>query len=65
MGTQIFEGFLRFANVYQYLFLLILSHPFKKLLQDDKARYLKIGQIDEEVRLFYEEKSAVTAYKDK
>ena len=52
--TGIMTAVPTFINIF---FLLILSHQFKKLLLDYKARYLKIGHVDEEVRLFYEEKT--------
>lgn len=50
--TGIMTAVPTFINIF---FLLVLSHQFKKLVQDYKARYLNIGQIDEDVRLFYEE----------
>ncbi|HEY9576274.1 MAG TPA: amino acid carrier protein [Pseudobacillus sp.] len=34
--------------------LLVLSHQFKKLLLDYKARYMKAGEIDEEIPLFHD-----------
>ncbi|OCA88934.1 alanine/glycine:cation symporter family protein [Pseudobacillus wudalianchiensis] len=34
--------------------LLVLSHQFKKLLLDYKARYMKTGEVDEETPLFHD-----------
>nr|WP_274388507.1 amino acid carrier protein [Brevibacillus agri] len=58
--TGIMTAVPTFINIF---FLLVLSHQFKKLLQDYKARYLNIGQIDEDVRLFYEDKGMASATK--
>ena len=35
--------------------ILILSNQYFKLLKDYKARYLGIGKVDENMRLFYED----------
>ncbi|WP_236708144.1 alanine/glycine:cation symporter family protein [Brevibacillus choshinensis] len=51
--TGIMTAVPTFINMF---LLLILSHQFKKLVLDYKARYLKIGKIDEEMLLFYEDK---------
>lgn len=51
--TGIMTAVPTFINIF---LLLILSHQFKKLVLDYKARYLKIGKIDEEMLLFYEDK---------
>jgi AGCS family alanine or glycine:cation symporter len=50
--TSIMTAVPTFINIF---FLLVLSHQFKKLVLDYKARHLKIGKIDEDVRLFYED----------
>ena len=38
--------------------ILILSNQYFKLLKDYKARYLGIGKVDENMRLFYEDAAA-------
>lgn len=51
--TGIMTAIPTFINIFV---LLILSNQFKRLLQDYKARYMKIGKIDEEADLFYEKR---------
>lgn len=59
--TSIMTAIPTFINIF---LLLVLSDQFKRLVQDYKARYLKIGHIDEDVRPFYEEKNVPQAGPD-
>lgn len=59
--TGIMTAIPTFFNIF---FLLVLSHQFKKLVLDYKARYLKIGHIDDDVRPFYEDYGGVRSCKD-
>jgi AGCS family alanine or glycine:cation symporter len=46
-----------FANV---VALAILSPKFSELLKDYKARYLGIGKVDPNFKVFYEDQPSVT-----
>ncbi|MEH6942983.1 alanine/glycine:cation symporter family protein [Bacillus sp. JJ722] len=51
--TNITVAFPTFINI---ISILILSNQFRKLVLDYKARYLKIGKVDADMHLFYEDK---------